>query len=78
MDLKTCPLCGKPVEVALCGDYERQYYKIHHERCKKNKCTMVFESDSFDPELATNEELKLIELNMIDNWNRRVVNEGTA
>jgi hypothetical protein len=76
MDLKTCPLCGRPVDVALCGDYERQCYRIHHERSNmRNKCTVVFDSDSFDPEFATDEELKLIELRMIDNWNRRVVDE---
>jgi hypothetical protein len=71
--LKPCPLCGKPVQVALCGDYERQYFMVTRGKGKDGcKCRIFFESKSFDPELETDEDVKKIELEMIDNWNKRV------
>jgi hypothetical protein len=70
--LKPCPLCGRPVEISLCGDFERKYYMITRSRDKNAcKCRLSFTSDSFDPLLATDDERKLIELKMIDDWNRR-------
>jgi hypothetical protein len=70
--LKPCPLCGKPVQVALCGDYERQWYTVIRGKDKDScQCRISFESRSFDPELASDEVKKIIELEMIDNWNTR-------
>jgi hypothetical protein len=71
--LKPCPLCGKSVQVALCGDFERQWYTITRGKGDNGcKCRIFFESKSFDPELTDEESMKKIELQMIDDWNRRV------
>jgi hypothetical protein len=70
--LKPCPLCGKSVRVALCGDYERQWYTITRGMGKEGcKCRIFFESRSFDPEIADEETKKLVKLQMIDDWNKR-------